>query len=104
MDRRRPLIEKGRGKPATTVNPLIVGDLEPESFSLEGSQKVIMKQCVLRLFAVQKGGGLKRSTQHFISDARDEVDGDGAKHVGGAETADDGGGADGRRRRRRHGN
>ena len=25
------------------------------------------------------GGGLKRSTQHFISDARDGVDGDGAK-------------------------
>jgi hypothetical protein len=26
-----------------------------------------------------KLGGLKRSTQHFISDARDGVDGDGAK-------------------------
>jgi hypothetical protein len=25
------------------------------------------------------GGGLKRSTQHFISDARDGVDGDGSK-------------------------
>src|SRR5262249_60870213 len=37
-------------------------------------------------------GGLKRSTQHFISDARDGVDSDGSKICSGFQRGGQGGG------------
>jgi hypothetical protein len=64
------------------------GPLTPQAAADEVIDNVLFAAMRMSAF----GGGLKRSTQHFISDARDGVDSDGSKICSRFQRGGQGGG------------